>query len=395
MSVESERVMRVIQTALIVFAVVVISSCVTPGDIPGVQSSNQVTTGMMLDASPLAKGVELPDLSQVDILELSPEMIAFMDRWIDPHGSEYLTLTRLLYAIMGDGTFEVIYDGSTRTAQETFRQQTGNCLSFTNMFVAMSRYIDLDSSFQEVEMPPDWSVSGETLVFNLHINSQVNLASYSSQMVDFNMYDFRIRFERQLISDDRARAHYFSNLGVEYMLEGDTPMAFAHFHESVRSDSAFHPAWVNLGILYNREGYPNYAEAAYLQALKIDGSNQVAMSNLAGLYEQEGHIEAAELYQNKVKYHRNRNPYYRYQLARIAFDEGDYRTAIEHLKFAVRRVKDDDNFYFLMSLSYLNSGDKDAAERWMKKAEDVAEIDADKKRYHRKLDMLMSNDTGV
>ena len=386
--------MRATQTALIVFAVVVISSCVNPGGVPRVQDSNQITTVMLLDASPLATGVELTDLSQVDILELSPEMMAFMDRWIDPNGSEYLKLTRLLYAVMGDGTFEVIYDGLTRTAQETFRQQRGNCLSFTNMFVAMSRYLGLDSNFQEVMMPPDWSVSGETLVFNLHINSQVNLASHRSQMVDFNMYDFRIRFERQIISDSRAKAHYFNNKGVEYMLEGDTPMAFANFHESLRSDSSFDPAWVNLGILYNREDHPNYAEAAYLQALYVDDSNQVAMSNLAGLYEQEGRTELAEQYQSKVKYHRNRNPYYRYQLARTAFDNGDYGAAIEHLKYAVRRIRNDDNFYFLMSLSYLNSGDKEAAERWMKKAEEVAEIDADKKRYHRKLDMLMSDGTG-
>jgi hypothetical protein len=30
----------------------------------------------------------------------------------------------------------------------------------------------------------------------------------------------------------------------------------------------------------------------------------------------------------------------------------------------------------------------------MKKAGEVAEMDDDKKKYHRKLDMLMSNDTG-
>ena len=88
------------------------------------------------------------------------------------------------------------------------------------------------------------------------------------------------------------------------------------------------------------------------------------------------------------------NPYYRYQLARTAFDIGDYETAIDHLKAAVRKNRNDDNFYFLMSLSYFNSGEKETAERWMKKAEEVAEMDADKKKYHRKLDLLMSNGTG-
>ena len=120
----------------------------------------------------------------------------------------------------------------------------------------------------------------------------------------------------------------------------------------------------------------------------------VAMSNLAALYEKEGRVELAAQYHSKVQTHRMRNPYYRYQLARTAFDNGDYGAAIDHLKYAVRRIKNDDNFYFLMSISYLNSGDKDAAERWMKKAEEAAEMDADKKRYHRKLDMLMSDETG-
>jgi hypothetical protein len=47
-----------------------------------------------------------------------------------------------------------------------------------------------------------------------------------------------------------------------------------------------------------------------------------------------------------------------------------------------------------MSLSYLKGGEKEAAQHWMKKAEEVSEMDADKKRYHNKLDLLMSNGTG-
>jgi len=386
--------MRMMQTALVVFSVAVITSCTTLGRPLNVPVSSEISTEMLLDASPLAEGLELEDLSQVDILELGPEMTAFIDRWVDPYGGEYFRLWRLLYALMGDGTFDVIYDGATRTARETFRDQRGNCLSFTNMFVAMSRYLDLDSNFQEVMVPPDWSVSGETLVFNLHINAQVDLATHSDQMVDFNMYDFRIRYDRQIVSDNRARAHYFNNMGVESMLEGDTPAALANFRESIRTDDSFSPSWINLGTLNNRGGYPDYAEAAYLQALRIDDSNQVAMSNLASLYEQEGRTELAEQYRIKVKFHRMRNPYYHYQLARTAFDDGDYETAIDHLKIAVRKNKNEDTFYFLMSLSYLNSGEKEAAQRWMKKAEEVAEMDVDKKKYHRKLDMLMSDGTG-
>jgi len=85
------------------------------------------------------------------------------------------------------------------------------------------------------------------------------------------------------------------------------------------------------------------------------------------------------------------NPYFLYQLARTAFEEGDYDGSIEHLQYAMRKKNDDDQFYSLMSLSYLMKGDRDAAKRWMKKAEDVAEKDTDKKRYHNKFDMMIRN----
>lgn len=383
--------MRVMQGALMVLAIAVMSSCATSGPHLPLLDSKQITAGMLLDANPLAAGVEMADLSQIDILELSPGMIEFLDRWVDPHLSAYFKLRRLLYAVMVDGTFDLIYEDSTRTAQETFRDQRGNCLSFTNMFVAMSRHLGLDSKFQEVTVPPDWTVSGETFLFNMHVNVHVELHTYSDQMVDFNMYDFHLRFDRRIVSDNRARAHYFNNLGVEYMLAGDAVQALANFRESIRADKTFSPAWVNLGILNKREGYPNYAEAAYLHALRVDKYNLITLSNLAGLYQQEGRSELAAHYQSKVESHRMRNPYYRYQLARMAFDQGDYKTAIDHLKFAVRKKNNDDTFYFLMSLSYLNSGETKAALRWMKKAEEVAEMDDDKKKYHNKLDLLTSS----
>ncbi len=386
--------MRVMQSALVILTVAVISSCTTSRAPLLVPDSNQISTEMLLNASPLAAGVELEDLSQVNILELSPGMIEFLDKWVGPHHGEYFKLRRLLYAVMVDGGFDLIYEDSTRTAQETFHDQRGNCLSFTNMFVAMSRYLGLDSKFQEVMVPPNWSVSGQTFVFNLHVNVLVDFISRGDQMVDFNLYDVRTQYDRRIVSDSRARAHYFNNMGVERMLKGDIPLALASYRESIRADGSFSPTWVNLGILHNREGYPNHAEAAYLKALDVGQSYQVTMNNLATLYQQQGLTEIAAQYRSKVKSHRMKNPYYRYQLAHTAFDIGDFEAAIDHLKFAVRKKKNDDDFYFLMSLSYLNSGEMKTAQRWMKKAAEVAEMDADKKRYHSKLDLLTSQDAG-
>jgi Flp pilus assembly protein TadD len=349
---------------------------------------------MLLDRSPLLKGDQLVDFSQVNVLELTPRMIEFLDRWVDQDQRDYARLRNLIYAIMGDGTFELIYDETTRTAQETFSDQRGNCLSFTNMFIAMSRYLGLHAKFQEVMVPSNWSTKGETYIFSQHVNAHVSMtSSREEKVVDFNMYDFRTSYEMQIVSDSRGRAHYFNNIGVERMLAGDVLLALSNFRESLLSDMSFSSAWTNLGSLYNREGFPQYAEAAYLEALDADKSNLVAMSNLAGLYEHQGKSDLALQYQRRIETHRMQNPYYRYHLARTAFENGDYYTAIDHLKYAVRKNEYDDSFFLLMSLSYLKIGEKEVAQRWMKKAEEVADMDADKKRYHNKLDLLMSNGT--
>ena len=72
------------------------------------------------------------------------------------------------------------------------------------------------------------------------------------------------------------------------------------------------------------------------------------MSNLVRLYEKMGDPEKAEIYQKRVDEHRMQNPYFRFSLAREAFFDRDYETAIKHLKVAIREHKNDDEFYFLL-----------------------------------------------
>ena len=381
--------MRIAQSLLALCAITVLSSCATVPENVSSLKNNDVTASMVLNASLLLGGQEPEDLSQIDILELTPGMITFLNNHVGDEDNRYARLRLLLFAVIGEGQFDLVYDDSTRTAMETFRDQRGNCLSFTNMFVAMARYVDLDASYQEVKIPPDWSLSGHSFLFSQHVNVFIDLENDDPRVVDFNMANFNVNYERRVISDQRARAHYFSNMGVQYMLAGDTALAFANFREGISEDKSYSPAWVNLGILYRREGYPDYAEAAYLKAVEIDRFNLVAMSNLSSLYYEQGHTELAEQYRGQVESHRMRNPYYRFQTAQADFVNGDYDAAIKNLKYAVRERKNEGSFYMLMSLSYLMKGDREAAQRWKKKAEEVTEQAADRQKYNSKYEMLM------
>lgn len=380
---------RLLQWILITVWMATLCACAAPAS-KAVQQlgAETITAAMLLEASPLAGDLHPEELSEIDILEITPEMRTFLDDHVRGSNSPGERSRLLGFAVMGEGTFRLIYDESTRTAAETFRDRRGNCLSFTNMFVAMARYLGLNARYQEVEVPPDWSLSGESFLLSKHVNVSLRFGQ-DEMIVDFNLYDFKIDFDHEIISDKRARAHYFNNLGVEYLLADDRARALAHFRQSLREDESFGPAWINLGILHSREGYLEYAEAAYLLALQADRLDLVAMSNLANLYEQAGLPELAAAYEKRVQAHRMQNPYYRYQLAQEAVIAGDYDAAIEHLEQAIRQREQEGRFYFLMSVSYLMSGDRHEAERWLEKAQAVAEAHADRQRYNSKLDLLM------
>ncbi len=388
-----KRLQRLTTAFAAIIALATLTSCATNqsklkvGDKP-------VTAEMVLLESPLAVDVPAEDVAQADILAVSPEMSAFLDLNVDRDGNQNEKLAQLVYAIIGENRFLLSYDDSTRTAADTFHEKRGNCISFTNLFVAMARDLGLKVSYQEVDIPPDWQMTGETYLLSQHVNVLVDMNSALSRVVDFNTLEYNVKYESREISDDRARAHFYNNLGVEHMLADQTSLAFANFRQSLIEDETYSPAWVNLGILHRREGYPAYAEATYLEALKMDRTNLMAMSNLSNLYEEQGDLQKAKYYADKVKAHRLNNPYYRYQMANTAFSEGNYKAAIDNLKKAIRKVKDDDRLYFLLSLSYLMSGDRQEAQRWMEKAEELAAESEDQKKYHHKLDLIMGRNSG-
>lgn len=377
--------MNLIGVVLVASALVV--GCAT---VPPTPAAQAITMDMLLEARPLVGERVATSLPDTDILALDPQMLVFLDRFVDAKQSDYTKLRQLVYAIMDEGSFGLEYDDQTRTAAETFHLQRGNCLSFTNMFVAMARQVGIDARFQEVDIPPDWTVQGDTFVLNRHVNVLVDLGYPGKRVVDFNIDDFRTSYDRREVHDRRAMAHYYNNMGVERMHTGETAEALLYFRKAIENDHYFSPPWGNLGTLYRRNGHLAYAEVAYLQALNVNPGDFVAMSNLAALYGKRGDEERAAGYRQRVDKHRMRNPYYRYRLAREAFRSKDYDTSIKHLEYSVRKKKNEDAFNFLMGMNYLKKGNESTARQWLEKVEQVTEDDDLQRNYANKLEMLLS-----
>jgi hypothetical protein len=336
----------------------------------------------LLAGTALGLGPDPPAIvSNDEVLALSDEMREFLKDHIGKRAGDPVKVRQLADAVFSRDSFGLEYDETTRTAAETFGAKRGNCLSFTFMFVVLARGVGLDAHFQEVEIPSEWTFAKDTYILNRHINIHVefNIGVLPAKVVDFNIADFRSDYDMRVISDKRALAHFFNNMGAELMQHGEMTAAFYAFRKAIAgNDRNFAPAWDSLGTLYRRKGLSYHAEAAFLQALEIDKSDLTAMSNLTSLYDRRGEPKLAARYRSKVNSHRKRNPYYRFQMARLAYALEDYDLAIGHLKYAMRKRREEDRFCALLGLIYLQMGDEEKSRGWMEGV------------YSSKIDRLMS-----
>lgn len=324
-------------------------------------------------ATSKSAGGHPPEVEDADLLTLTPPMARFLVEQVGPTRARTQRLRRLVDAIFSKEGLGITYGNTrTKTAEETFVERSGNCLSFTFLFVAMARHLGLVAYFKEVSEVLSWDQRGEVVVSNKHMFAEVEIDNGIVQVDFLPGVDKRYHSVRR-ISDQRALAHYYNNVGAEKLAAGQVQESLPYFEKALATDGSLSPAWVNHGFAYRQLGDFEVAESSYLRALEIDGSEHSAASNLASLYLTQGRRAEAEPYLRRVENHLQRNPFHHYRQGLQAADDGDHQTAIRHFKEAIRRDSDYGGFHATLAETYVEAGDLDKARQSFGRAIDLAE----------------------
>ncbi|GMG87223.1 hypothetical protein MNKW57_15440 [Biformimicrobium ophioploci] len=366
---------------LVLLCCALLSGCANPRQ-PVIQEP--VDAGYLLSGEALlGREVTSAELPADPVLQLSPEMRGFLDT-ISPDASPHTRLNRLLRT-WGRGRFNMQYDASqTFPASETFDSRVGNCMSFANMMVALSRELGTNAYYNFVEVPPTWGQDDRSFVTYQHINVVVE-QPHGRRVMDFNLAAYDATYPQWRLTDREAFAYYYSNRGVEAMNRGQPELAFLNMRKALDLNPGNSYFWVNLGGLYSRSGKQGPAEQSYRQALLIRPDNLLAMSNLERLYRAQGRFAEADAYAQMVVFHRQRNPFYLYHLAEQAFEAGDYRTARSNLQRALRKIPEDHRLHFLRGKVNHQLGRYDQAREDFRTAVTLADTDESKQIYMQRL----------
>jgi Flp pilus assembly protein TadD len=348
----------------------------------------------LLDGSALGLGgtepLKLPD---DDVLGLSEEMKHFAKQTVAGYHTDANRLQALVDALISPDGLGITYStDASYTARQVFASRQANCLSFTTLVIALARYLGLEARFNEVEVPPVWGMqNSNTLVQYRHVNAIFRLRGDLTQVVDINLADYDTSFRQQRIPDRLAVAQYYNNRSMGFLEQKRYEDALRYLAKSLTLEPGVSYLWSNLGSLYRRAGRLDAAELAYRNALDKDPRDLLAMSNAARLYRALGDVKRAEALESKVKYYRQRNPYYQYREALTAFLAKDYSRARDYVTTAIRIYPREHRFYFLLGAIYQLTGKDDLARQNIDKAIDLATDEKQISRYRHKFDMLLSD----
>lgn len=327
------------------------------------------------------------------VLALNDDMRWFVDTYVSDSSSSERRLQSLLRAIFHGGMLGLEYDPlKTYNAADTFRYQEGNCLSFTNMFVALGREAGLKVWFNEVKVPPTWDMhSASTHVYYRHMNAVVK-THRGTHIVDLNLENYDVDYPQHRVSDEYAIAQFYNNRAMELLFEGDIVQAFHLIRAALQLEPELAFLWGNLGTIYRRGHWYDEAEIAYRQVLSLEPSNLMAMSNLGRLYRQMAasdndgyYLQQADYFDQLASRYRLKNPYYHYHLAQQALDQRAFDVALTHIEAAIDGYREDHRFYFLAAKIHGALGQARHAQAHLHKAAKWTRDETQKRRYHNKL----------
>ena len=320
---------------------------------------------------------ERPD---IDILATDDSMRAFVaDLGQVPKAGR---LRKLLQRLRDGGYFEDGYDAySNLSAREAFAEKRGNCLSYTNLLIALAREVGLDASYQTVDVPPDYDSINGMVVLIKHVNARVDdLPGRGPATLEFSRKYASGIHDRHVVGDGFAAGLYYSNLAFSDDLAGDDRASFVYLRKAIKIAPDNPDFWTNLGVFYARRGYFDHANAGYHRALNLDRDHRPAIRGLANAYRALGQDANARFYERRVAHSRARDAYIYYTLAQRAHKAGMSTESLELVSQAIRLYRRDHRFYELQGEIHDRLGNQEASSESYKRARALARNDRSRAR---------------
>ena len=336
--------------------------------------------------------------TEQEIFHLDDEMRAMVDAKLVNKLTARQKSRILLEHLFNEENIALSYDGNANvTASQAYHSKIANCMSLTILAYTLAKAVDMNISFQEVDVPEYWVRNGKYNLLTGHVNLRVKeykdvnkrvvFGGHASQ-IDFDPFVAKKNFPSHVIKKHTLLAMFYNNKGAEALVNKNYPVAYQYLKKATQTDTQFASAWGNLGILYKINAHYDIAENAYRHAISLKHNNLTSLGNLALLLKKQGRVSEAQPIEEYIHQLRVKNPYYHALLGNDALLNKSYQQALQHYKKAIQLDDEQHDFYFGLAKAYYMQDKLPLATKSLKKALALTKEKDTQSRYVAKLNFL-------
>jgi len=300
---------------------------------------------------------------------VSDDMEAWAEEMIRGHQSQRpeVKLEILQHSFFDAGEFEFQYDVvKTLTAEDAFAARHGNCMSFTSLFIALSRSLGMETFLVSVKRQPEVVKDGGLVVVNRHVVAGFKAPS-KVHLFDFYVTNTSRHVTQRVLDDLEASAIYHTNIGGAAIRAGDPEEAVRNLEIAVALAPHWAPAWLNLGVARARLDKTEEAFAAFQRVLEVEPRNSSAFVNLAKIYREQGRAEEADTAMRAAA-ESTHNPFTLIAMADIEMLRSNYEAASQYLRRARWWYGKEPEVYLALSRLARLEGDDAKAQKFAERA---------------------------
>jgi Flp pilus assembly protein TadD len=276
----------------------------------------------------------------------------------------------LQHSFFDKGEFEFQYDVvRTLTAEEAFAARNGNCMSFTSLFIGISRSVGLETFLVSVKRQPEVIKDQGLVVVNRHVVAGFKTPN-KIHLYDFYATNTSPYVSQRVLNDLEASAIYHTNIGGAAIRADELEEAVRNLEIAVALAPRWGPAWVNLGVARSRLDNTEEAFVAFQRALEVEPGNSSALVNLAKIYREQGRAEEADTAMRAAA-ESTRNPFTLIAMADADMMRGNLEEARQYLRRARWWYGKEPEVYHALSRLARLEGDDPKARKYAQRAVDL------------------------
>jgi Flp pilus assembly protein TadD len=259
------------------------------------------------------------------------------------------------FIIAPDGLGMTYEEDATYTVTQAYATRQANCLTFTLLVLALAREAGLDAYPQEMGETLSWREVDGTIYRDNHINAGVSVGTHR-YTIDPAADLVLLSQPPVVVSHDRLLAHYYNNVAVDRLQEGQLPAALRDMEKALSLDPQYATLWSNVGVMRLHSGDGNGAEHAYSRALELNPHDASALFNMVQLLDRRGDPREG-YFRQRLSRVEQKDPLQQFMLALDFERAGDYPHALERLQRAIQLKPDEHRFYAALARVYASAGD--------------------------------------